>query len=147
MAAHKLDFFLDASPNLHTLRLEAQKLERIRRIWEEIAPPALLSATHPGALQQGVLTIYVDNGAIAAKLKQQAQRLLVKLRERALEVTAIRFEVQVRGPDAAPPQKQLVLSQAALESLEGMATDMEDSPLRDALQRLVGHHAVKRRKE
>lgn len=147
MAAHKLDFFLDAAPNLHSLRLEAQKLERVRRVWEEIAPPALLCATHPGALQQGALTIYVDNGAIAAKLKQQAQRLLVKLQERGLEVTAIRFEVQVRGPDADAPQKQLALSQAALESLERMAAGMEDSPLRSALQQLVERHDLKRRKE
>lgn len=146
MAAHKLDFFLGASPNLHALQVETQKLERIRQAWEAVAPPALLGATRPGVLHEGALTVYADSGAVAAKLKQQSQRLLVKLQERGLEVTAIRFEVQVRAQDEATPQKHLELSQAALDSLEKMATDMEDSPLRDALQRMVGHHAVKRRK-
>ncbi len=146
MAAHKLNFFLDASPNLHALRLEAQKLERVRQAWEAVAPPALLAATHPGALQQGALTVYADNGAVAAKLRQQAQRLLAKLRERGLEVTAIRFDVQVRAPDETAPQKRLALSRAALDSLEQMAAGLEDTPLRDALRRLVEHHAVKRRK-
>lgn len=146
MAAHKLDFFLGASPNLHALQVETQKLERIRQAWEAVAPPAQLGTTRPGVMHEGALTVYADSGAIAAKLKQQSQRLLVKLQERGLEVTAIRFEVQVRVPDEAMPQKNLKLSQAALGSLERMAEDLEDSPLRDALRQLVEHHAVTRRK-
>lgn len=146
MAAHKFDFFLDASPNLHALRLEAQKLERVRQVWEAIAPPALLAATRPGALQRGMLTVYADNGAIAAKLRQQAQRLLAKLQERGLEVTAIRFDVQVRITEETVPRKRLALSGAALDSLEEMAAGLEKSPLRDALRNLLAHHAIKRRK-
>jgi len=141
MAAHKLDYFLGTSPTLHTLQTEAKKLACTQQAWGKIAPPALLAATCVGALQQGVLTIYVNNGAVAAKLKQQAQSLLGKLRESGLEVTSIRFEVQVRVAEStAKHEKEIALSAVALNSLEHLADDLEDSPLRDALRRLVKHH-------
>lgn len=141
MAAHKLDYFLGSSPNLHALQLAAQKLARAQQAWEKIAPPALIAAACVGALQQGALTIYVNNGAIAAKLKQQAQSLLAKLRESGLEVTSIRFEVQVRvAENSAKHEKEIALSAGALNSLEHLADVLEDSPLREALRRLVKHH-------
>lgn len=141
MAAHKLDYFLGASPNLHALQIGAQKLAHAQQAWEKAAPPALLPATCAGALQHGALTIYVSNGTVAAKLKQQAQSLLAKLRESGLEVTSIRFEVQVRVPDSEEKhEKELALSADALNSFGHLADDLEDSPLRDALRRLVKHH-------
>ena len=141
MAAHKLDYFLGASPNLHALQVEAQKLARAQQAWEKAAPPALTSASRAGALQHGALTVYVGNGTIAAKLKQQAPRLLDKLREFGLEVTAIRFEVQVNVPESTGKhEKDIALSEGALNSLDRLADDLEDSPLRDALRRLVKHH-------
>jgi hypothetical protein len=142
MAAHKPGYFLDASPNLHALRVETQRLANAQQAWEKVAPPALVSASRVGVFQHGALMVYVGNGAIAAKLKQQAPRLLGKLQERGLEVTAIRFEVQVSAPDAEmKPQKNLVLGQGALDSLEQLADGLEDSPLKDTLRRLLRHHS------
>lgn len=142
MAAHKLGFLLGTAPDLRALYLETQKLSLIQKAWEKIAPSALVSASHVGALQHGALTIYVGNGAIAAKLKQQAPRLLGKLQEWVNEVTSIRFEVQVRNPDAdVGRHKDLALSQAALASLEQLEESLDDSPLRNALHKLVGRHS------
>ena len=141
MVAHKLDYFFDASPGLHALQAEVQRMTHAQRAWEASAPRELLSATRVGALRDGQLTVYACNGAVAAKLKQQSQRLLGKLQERVAEVTAIRFEVQAAPPDAGgKPHKELALSRNAVNALERLAEELEDSPLRDALQRLVGHH-------
>jgi hypothetical protein len=141
MAAHKLDYFLGTAPNLQALYLETKKLALLQKAWEKAAPSALVSASHVGALQNGALTVYVGNGAIAAKLKQQAPRLLGKLQEWVSEVTSIRFEVQVRNPETDTRHKDLVLSQAALASLQQLEESLDDTPLRDALHRLVKHHS------
>ncbi len=142
MAAHKLDYFLDASPGLHALQMEVQRMTNAQRAWEASAPRELLTATRVGALRDGLLTVYAANGAVAAKLKQQAQRLLGKLQERsAAEVTAIRFEVQaIAAEGGGKPPKELALSRNAVDALAHLAEELEDSPLRDALRHLVGHH-------
>jgi hypothetical protein len=146
MAAHKPGYYLDASPSLHSLRMETQKLADVQKAWEKIAPSALVSASRVGVLQHGALTVFVGNGTIAAKLKQQAPRLLSQLHELGQEVTAIRFEVQVRVPDVVlKPQKNLALSQGALDSLEQLADGLEDSPLKDTLRRLLRHHSLRPR--
>lgn len=142
MAAHKLNFFLGTAPDLQALSLETRKLALLQKAWEKVAPSALVSASHVGALQNGALTIYVGNGAIAAKLKQQAPRLLGKLQEWVNEVTSIRFEVQVKNPDAkADKHKDLALSPVALASLGQLEESLEESPLRDALHKLLGRHS------
>ena len=144
MAAHKLGFFLDTAPGLKALQSEAEKRTLLQNAWREAAPSALICASHAGALQSGILTIYTGNGAVAAKLKQQAPRLLGKLQERVSEVTSIRFEVQVRNPETETKRhKDLALSQAALSALRQLEESLEDSPLRNALHNLVGRHSRK----
>jgi len=141
MASHKLDYFFGAAPELQALCLETKKRSLLQKAWEKAAPSALVSASHVGALQNGTLTVYVGNGAIAAKLKQQAPRLLGKLQEWVREVTSIRFEVQVRNPQADARHKDLALSAVALASLVQLEESLEESPLRTALHKLVGRHS------
>ncbi|MBS4095285.1 MAG: DUF721 domain-containing protein [Sulfuricella sp.] len=121
---------------------ETRKIAAIQRAWERSAPTALLDACHAGPLHQGTLTIFADNGAVAAKLKQQTARLTEKLRQAGVEVTSIRFEVQAdSGAPPAKPAKDIAIGQSGLEELGHLAESLEDSPLKTALARLVRRHS------
>ena len=60
----------------------------------KIAPPQLAQRCALGGFVEGNLTIYADNGAIAAKLRQMLPSLLLKFQAMGYEVTAIRIAVQ-----------------------------------------------------
>ncbi|MBI5752721.1 MAG: DUF721 domain-containing protein [Hydrogenophilales bacterium] len=141
MTARKLNTFLSepASP-LNRLARAAQRLNAISRIWETIAPIGLARSCRVGRLDDGVLTLLADNGAIASKIKQQLPSLLEKLQTRGSEITGIRVDVQVKIPS---PEKVIApkpgISPQSLASLEKLDADLTDSPLKEALTNLIKH--------
>lgn len=142
MTAHRFEFYLEATSNLQTLVRETQKIATIQQAWEQSAPAALLPFCHVGPLHQGTLTVFADNGAVAAKLKQQTARLAEKLRQRRVEVTSIHIEVQANtAAPPAPPTKDIAIGASGLAELDHLAASLEDSPLKSALQRLVRRHS------
>lgn len=142
MTAHRFEFYLGASSGLQSLVQETQKIAAIQQAWDKSAPAALLPSCHAGPLHQGVLTIFADNGAVAAKLKQQTVSLSGKLRKWGVEVTSIRVEVQATStvPPAART-KDIAIGAGGLAELEQFADSLDDSPLKTALQRLVKHQS------
>ncbi len=141
MTARKLDTFLsEPTSPLNRLARAAQRLNAISRIWETVAPIGLARSCRVGRLDDGVLTLLADNGAIASKMKQQLPSLLEKLQKRGSEITGIRVDVQVKIPSpervVAPKQG---ISQQSLASLEKLDADLEDSPLKEALTNLIKH--------
>jgi len=143
MTARKLDSFLSvpASP-LNRLALAAQRLNSVSRIWETVAPIGLARFCRVGRLDDGVLTLFADNGAIASKIKQQLPSLLDKLQQRGSEINGIRIDVQVKipSPQPTPPSKQAISPQG-LASLESLGAVLEQSPLKEALTNLIKHHS------
>ena len=88
-------------------------------------------------LQLGTLSIAAANAAIAAKLRQLAPELVVKLQNRGCEVSGIRVKVQVsfdRGQRTPVPRK---LGKAAQNALKGLSLNLDDSPLKSALERMA----------
>ena len=92
-------------------------------------------------MKDRVLTLYADNGAIAARLKQQLPRLLLNFRQRGHDLNAIKVEVQVKTlpfeGSKSPPR--LPIPAAGLASLEQLEHDLEPSPLKQALTHLLRH--------
>lgn len=123
---------------LHALADAAGKHSGLQKIWEEVAPPALLLHARAGGLKHRRLTVLADNGAVAAKLKLLSPSLLKNLQNKGLEVTSIRIEVQVQSQRRTRPAASRVLSSNAAASLSDLADNLPDSPLRDALRRLAG---------
>lgn len=139
MTARKLDtFFSEPASPLNRLAHAAQRLNAISRIWETVAPIGLARSCRVGRLDDGVLTLLADNGAIASKIKQQLPSLLEKLQTRGSEITGIRVDVQVKIPS---PEKVIApkpgISQQSLASLEKLDADLTDSPLKEALTNLI----------
>ena len=143
MTARKLDsFFITPASPLNRLALAAQQLNSISRIWETVAPIGLALFCRVGRLDDGVLTLFADNGAIASKIKQQLPSLLEKLQQRGSEITGIRIEVQVKipSPERSTTPKQAI-SPKSLASLERLDAELEESPLKEALTNLIKHHS------
>ena len=143
MTARKLDsFFITPASPLNRLALAAQQLNSISRIWETVAPIGLALFCRVGRLDDGVLTLFADNGAIASKIKQQLPSLLEKLQQRGSEITGIRIEVQVKipSPERSISPKQAI-SPKSLASLERLDAELEESPLKEALTNLIKHHS------
>ncbi len=140
MTARKLSGFLDEpTSGLGPLAREARRLLALNRVWEAIAPPGLARSSRVGLVKDGVLTLYADNGAAAARLKAQLPRLLSNFRQRGYDLNGIRVEVQVKtmswepaarpAPPAIPP--------AALRELGELERRLAPSPLKRALTNLL----------
>lgn len=141
MTARKLDtFFSEKASPLNRLAHAAQQLKTLSHIWETVAPIGLARSCRVGHLEDGILTLLADNGAIASKIKQQLPSLLEKLQKRGVKITGIRIEVQVKIPlrDTVVAPKKGISAQS-LASLEKLDTELEASPLKEALTNLIKH--------
>ena len=133
----RLESLLRNSPELRSLAGQAGDIAQLQAFWSQAVPPQLRPYTHAGSLKHRRITVFADNGAIAAKLKMLSASLLKNLQNKGLEVTSIRVEVQVQSARReAPKQPRLVSAQAA-GCLETLAEGLPDSPLKTSLQRLA----------
>ena len=141
MTARKIDFYLNASDGLRSLAQEARQIAELDRVLAQAAPEGLTQACRVKQLRDGTLTLWADNAAVAAKLKQLTARLLAAYRKLRSEVTSIRIEVQVGGQPAAV-QKDVKKSPLSIETIgkfDELANSMEDGPLKQALTKLADH--------
>jgi hypothetical protein len=138
MSAQKLQSWLSSGAALSSLAHQAAALGELQRLWETLAPPPLGRACRVAGIKDRVLSLYASNGAMAAKVRQLAPSLLEKLQKKGFEVTSIQVRVQVDVmTEPARPAKSLVLGAVACESLRDLADHLEDSPLRDAVEKML----------
>jgi len=144
MIVRKLNDFLHASPTLDNLAHQAERLMALQKTLNIIVPQPLAKFCSVASFSNESLVIYTDNGAIAAKLKQQLPTLLAKFRERGVEVTAIRVEVQARSPHTNQHKiKEIAPSTVGLQSLKALAESLGDSPLKSAITTMLSRHSSK----
>jgi hypothetical protein len=142
MTARKISGFLhEPASGLSRLAVEAKRLQKLAQDWEAIAPPGLARSSRVGPIRDRIVTLYADNGAIAARLKQQLPRLLLNFRQRGHDLTAIKVEVQVKTASWEMPKKapHAPISPAGIASLLTLEADLEPSPLKQALTHLLQH--------
>lgn len=146
MPAHKIDFYLDSSSSLRALTRAARRVADLQQIFLNTAPQTLTQACYVKQLRAGTLFLLAENAAVAAKLRQLAPRLLASYVKQGTEVTAIKVEVQVSetGPRPAPKPRANRLSIDAIENLEQLANDLEDTPLKHAIARLAARQRSER---
>lgn len=132
----RLDALMKAHAGLQSFARQASELTQLQQLWKDSVPPPLEPYCQVGSLRQRRITIFADNGAVAAKLKLLTPTLMKNLQNKGLEVTSIRVEVQV--PSRARPSQHAKrkLSLPASDCLRKMAETLPDSPLRLALERL-----------
>lgn len=93
--------------------------------------------TRAGAINHRRLTVYAENGAVAAKIKLLLPSLLTKLQKQEVEVTSIRVVVQVKYYRQKPEQSLRTISPEAAQRLQAFADQLGDSALGEVLARLA----------
>lgn len=134
---HRLNSFFGTSPELRQLSSKAGQLLALQRHYEQVAPASLRRYSRVLQLEQKILTLAANNGAIAAKLRQLAPELTRQLQNLGCEVTGIQVRVQVTLPAAEHTPTPPTLSATGRQRLIELAVELPDSPLKSALQRLA----------
>lgn len=115
---------------------QADSLTVSQKIWDATAPDSLKQFTQAGSVKHKRLTVYTDNGAVAAKIKLLLPGLLTKLQKHGLEVTSIRVEVQVKSSPRKAAKIMRSISPQAASSLGALADELSGSELGEVLARL-----------
>ena len=134
----RLDSYLSSNLELRQLAGKARQLRAFQLHYEQIAPPSLQRSSHVLQVEQCIMTLAVNNGAVAAKLRQLAPELAQQLQLRGCEVTGIQVRVQVGFQPAKHPNTPASVSAEGKQQLSDLAASLKDSPLKMALQRLAG---------
>jgi hypothetical protein len=133
----RLDAFFKGSAELRSIAGQAEMLANLQRSWNSVVPEPLRKFTRTGRLEHRSITVFADNGAVAAKIKLLAPTLLKNLQIKGVDVTSIRVEVQVQSARAKPSKPSRRLSFYAAVSLTQLAETLPESPLREAIERLA----------
>ena len=141
MTAQKASFFLGATARLQSLTQAAGRLLEVQKVYLGLVAPKNLAAfSKVGAMEHGALVLLADNGAIAAKLRQQLPTLLSKFQQRGVQVNSIRVEVQAGLRRAAKrPLYDKKIDATGLNSLQKLQSSLEEGPLKQALEKLLDH--------
>ena len=121
---------------LAALSGHADSLTVSQKIWDATVPEVLRQFTQSGAVKHKRLTVYADNGTVAAKIKLLLPSLLNKLQKQGLEVTSIRVEVQVKSHPRKPPKTERSISPQAASRLSALADELSGTALGEALAKL-----------
>lgn len=132
--------FLDRTDSAAKVMAHARLLLKLSRRYEAIAPAGLGHVSRVANYKMGKVVIHADHGAAAAKLRQFSQSLRDGFLKIGLECNDIEIKVQpLEIPNQSIPSTQKPLSPAAGAALQATAASLpEDSPLRAALNKLIG---------
>lgn len=144
LPARQAHAFLADNDKLRQLSTQVQALLALQRIWVTVVPANLAGVSHIGQSDAGEITIYCDNGAAAAKLRQQLPTLAEALRGKG--IAAANLQVKVRA-QAIPVQMRALhkreISRAGLDNIARLSDQLEVGELKSALDHLLARHVTK----
>lgn len=140
MSNTRVGLLLDNLPEFQALNRELRQLAALQNALTELLPDNLATSSGVALAKAGELILFADNGAVAAKLRHMAPRILLSLRQRGYEITGIHVQVQVRIRDNPLPQKQISLSSEARSAIDLLSERLDPSPLKSALKRFGRRH-------
>lgn len=132
--------------DLRPLIQEADARQWLQQCWSTVAPE-FSRFSHVLGLHEGALTIAVQSGAAASRIRLMETQLLQRIRDfcqnsrkiKGLNLSAIKVKVQVKS---RPPRKQKRIqapSSRALRALEHCADQINNPALENALRHFIDH--------
>ena len=123
------------------LARHARALLGVQRALDRALAAALAGHVRVMQLENGVLSLACDSGAVASRLRHQTDALTARLAKLGLAVTQVRVSVNPDlAPRYSPPAEKPGVPPAALDGLARLDAELEEGPLKDALGRLLRHH-------
>ncbi len=137
--------FLGRQGGAATLLPAARRLIDLRQDVLALMPAALRGACEVTGDDRGVLQLRVASAGVAAKLRQTLPRIERGMTERGWQVSSIQVRVQPNaGPDdfaPAPRRSGVPMSAKGVDAFATLERSLADSPLRDAVHRLLGRRS------
>jgi len=132
-----IGYLLNSLTDLEAIRVRAARYAAMQQIISATLPKSLSRQILVGYERRQTLVLLANNGMVAAKLRHNLPRVLLTIRKRFPEVTAIQIEVQLVHDSTArrPPQRRI--GTTGLGSLAKLAAALPDGDLRAALTALV----------
>jgi hypothetical protein len=144
---HVIGSLIACLTDLKAIGVRAKRLAALQQVYHAAIPKELARRSNVSDERSGTLIVKAETSAVAAKLRQLVPRIVVDIVKSDPEVTAIRVEVQVSEDRPAAPRARPELSPEALETFARLRDTLPESPLRQALARLVEHGAPSHRQD
>ena len=123
------------------LAVRARLLLNTQAALDRALPAALSGHVRVMQLENSVLSVACDSGAVASRLRQLSDALVVGLVKRGIAAASLRVSV---NPELMAryvhPVEKTGLPPAALDGLAHLNAEIEAGPLKDALDKLLRHH-------
>jgi len=123
--------------DLEASLVRVKQLTALEHLYAASVPAELARRSRVAYEREGTLVVTADNGAIAAKLRHLAPRIIQQIVKSASQVTSIRVEVQVTERPAPRHEPSAEIGPKGLVNLRELRDSLPTSPLKAALDRLV----------
>jgi hypothetical protein len=124
--------------NLEAIVVRAEQLAALEQAYVAAIPREFAGRSRVAYERAGTIVVLADTSAVAAKLRQLAPRIVSEIVKSAPDITSMRVEMQIvprgKGP---PPGSRPEIGSHGLASLRELRDALADSPLREAVGRLV----------
>ena len=129
---------LASLPELQAISVRIKRLSALQQAYSKAIPSELARGSRVAFERSGTLVVCADTGAIAAKLRHLAPRIVAEIVKSDREVTSIRVELQIMQSNIARPQAtRRGIGPAGLTSLKTLRDSLPEAPLRRALSALL----------
>jgi hypothetical protein len=139
--SRSIGYLLNSLTDLEAIRVRAQRIAALQQAYLAAVPRELAQASAVGYETQGTLALLAANGAVAARLRHLAPRLLLTMQKQFPQVKAIRIEVQLVRSTNRGPRPIRRIGATGVENLRALESRLADGPLRDAVRRLIRREA------
>ena len=123
------------------LAVRARALLNTQAAVDRALPATLTGHVRVMQLENAVLSLACDSGAVASRLRNQTDTLIASLGQRGIVAAQVRVSV---NPDLQAryvhPVEKTGLPPTALDGLAHLNAEIEEGPLKEALDRLLQHH-------
>ena len=132
--AQRLSELLSGLPAMR----QAQALSALQKQFDAVLPARFRGAAQVVGLEEGELRVLCANGAIASRLRLEAQAMAEALQKRGLPVRRVSLKVQPSTLRKAPsPRAKPPLPSAARQAFASANEQLEEGEVKAALQKLL----------
>jgi hypothetical protein len=127
--------------------VRAKQLAALEQAYAAAVPGEFARRSRVAYERAGTMVVVADTSAVAAKLRQLTPRIVTEIVKSAPEITSMRVEVQIvrRGRVRREPRPEI--ASHGLASLRELRDSLSDSPLREAIARLVSRREASDRQD
>lgn len=136
--------YINGNDRLRLLQTHVNEIMRWQKIWQSIVPTGLSEVSRIGQILTDSISIYCDNGAAAAKIRQLTPSISLAFGKHGIINATILVKVRT---NAIPQRERTIhkpdMSTVAIDVIHRLTLDLEEGELRTALEKLLNKQMVR----